>query len=185
MGTITIPNCGTPRRFLRHVLDNANSSSQRYRLPILTLPVLGGQLYVINSPKIIAAIERQPNTVSFWHVEASTIGKIAGLRADAADTVSRGVGDDSESFWLKGLRAIHRAMTPGKGFDEMILKATRTSVESLRQLESDVKGRKVNLWDLITHEITLSHTEAVYGQHNPYKDPSVESAFWWVFSGFE
>lgn len=155
-------------------------NSKRFRFPILKLPILGGQLYVVNSPKLIAAIERQPNTVSFWHVEANAIGLIAGLHRDVADAVSYGVGDDTNSFWLKGLRAIHGAMAPGAGVNDMILEAAQTSTESLRNFESQGTGRRVNLWEWVTHEVTLSHTNAVYGHGNPYKDPQIEAAFWLV-----
>ena len=161
------------------------TSSKRFQFPILKLPILGGQLYIVNSPKLIAAIERQPNAVSFWHVEAGSIGKIAGLRPDALDTVSRGVGDDTNSFWLKGLRAIHHAMAPSAGVNDMILKAAQTSTESLRHCHPQSGGRGVDLWRWVTHEITLAHTNAVYGHRNPYKDPQIESAFWLVLIVFE
>ncbi|KAL9029315.1 MAG: hypothetical protein Q9196_002421 [Gyalolechia fulgens] len=157
--------------------------SKRFQFPILKLPILGGQIYIINSPKLIAAIERQPKVISFWHVEASAIGRVAGLRPDAAETVSRGVGDDPDSFWLQGLRAIHHAMAPGEGINHMILEAAQTSAETLRRFGGQGRGERADLWEWVTHEITLSHTNAVYGQRNPYKDQQVEDAFWFVPRG--
>ena len=161
-----------------------STNSKRFRFPVIKLPILGGQLYIVNSPKLISAIERQPNTISFWHVEANAIGQIAGLRQDTADTISHGVGDDTDSFWLKGLRAIHHAMAPGQGVNDMILKAAQSSAESLRQFDFEGRGRSVDLWKWVTHEITLSHTDAVYGQQNPYRDLQVEDAFWLVYRMF-
>lgn len=137
-------------------------------------------MYIIKSPKLIAAIERQPKVISFWHVEASAIGRVAGLRPDAAEKVSHGVGDNPDSFWLKGLRAIHHAMAPGEAINNMLLEAAQTSAETLSQFDGENRGKRVDLWEWVSHEITLSHTNAVYGQRNPYKDPQVEAAFWSV-----
>lgn len=156
-----------------------NANSQRFPLPILKLPILNGQIYILNSPKLIAAIERQPKVISFWHVEASAIGRIAGLSRETHETVSKDVGDP-HSFWIKGLRAIHHTMTLGEGINSMIIEAARTSAETLNLFDREGGGREVDLWDWVCHEITLSHTNAVYGQRNPYKDPQVEAAFWSV-----
>ncbi|KAL8994943.1 MAG: hypothetical protein Q9188_006928, partial [Gyalolechia gomerana] len=174
----TVPYIGHLIRIFIHKNHYYTKLSKRFQFPILKLPILGGQLYIIKSPKLIAAIERQPKVISFWHVEASAIGRVAGLRPDAAETVSHGVGDNPDSFWLKGLRAIHHAMAPGEGINNMLLEAARTSAETLRQFDGENRGKRVDLWEWVSHEITLSHTNAVYGQRNPYKDPQVEAAFW-------
>ncbi|KAL9593773.1 MAG: hypothetical protein Q9219_007394 [cf. Caloplaca sp. 3 TL-2023] len=173
----TIPYIGHLIGIFIHKNHYYTKLCQRFQLPILSLPILGGQIYILNSTKLIAAIERQPKVISFWHVEASAIGRIAGLRPEAHETVSMNVGDP-DSFWLKGLRAIHHAMAPGDGINTMLLEAARTSAETLRQFDIPGGHKRVNLWDWVSHEITLSHTNAVYGPRNPYKDPQVETAFW-------
>ncbi|KAL8940796.1 MAG: hypothetical protein Q9216_002622 [Gyalolechia sp. 2 TL-2023] len=174
----TVPYIGHLIGIFIHKNHYYTQLSKLFQFPILKLPILGGQLYIIKSPKLIAAIERKPNTISFWHVEASAIGRVAGLRPEATETVSKGVGDNPDSFWLKGLRAIHHAMAPGEGINGMVLEAARTSVETLRRFDTESRGQRINLWDWVSHEITLSHTNAVYGQRNPYKDRQVEAAFW-------
>lgn len=170
---------------IKSVATNTDKqTSKRFQFPILKLPILTGQLYLVTSPKLLAAIERKPNLISFWHVEASAIGRVAGLRPEAHKLVSEGVGDNPESFWLKGLRAIHHAMAPGKGINDMILVAARTSLKTLREFDDahpDAHPRRVDLWEWVSHEVTVAHTDAVYGVGNPYRDSEVEKGFWFVY----
>jgi len=47
--------------------------------------------------------------------------------------------------------------------------------------EMQRKGKMVvDLVAWIQHEITIATTEAVYGPGNLYRDPEVESGFWYV-----
>ena len=69
-------------------------------------------------------------------------------------------------------------MAPGEDVNDMVSMAAQSSAESLRQLDSQVRGRRVDLWKWVTHENTISRTYAVYGKHSPYKDPAIEVALW-------
>ncbi|KAL8775481.1 MAG: hypothetical protein Q9203_003801 [Teloschistes exilis] len=70
-------------------------------------------------------------------------------------------------------------MTPGTGLDglnRVMIQNIAGSLESLRPI--DGQPSRIGLAEWSRHEVTLATTNSVYGEHNPFKDPKVEQAFW-------
>ena len=86
-----------------------------------------------------------------------------------------------QGLLLDGLNATHRAMAPGQGFEDLLLAASKTITADLNALSERVAGRMdIDLWEWVRHEVTHATTEGVYGPMNPYRDPAVESGFWYA-----
>lgn len=75
--------------------------------------------------------------------------------------------------------AIHPTLLPGEGVDAMnrdMLKLVAAAVDGLSKRKGG--AMKVPLFGWVKHQISLATTGAVYGPHNPFGDPAIESAYW-------
>lgn len=161
--------------------------SARYdNLPIYTLPILNGQIYVINEPDLVLAAQRQPKIISFWQVEATATAALGAVSITAGNKLKSNLSPrhdedklQGKGLLLEGLNATHQAMAPGPGFQRMLLAASQTIAEDLNTLsEKGAAQRRVDLWQWVKHEVTHATTESVYGPMNPYRDLAVENGFW-------
>ena len=137
-------------------------------------------MYVVNSPNIVRAVERQPKTISFWYVEAKATSRIGGMSKEANKKLLENLQGvhGKESLLLKGLDETHKVMKPGNGITPMVSIAAQTAAGHMEELETNSSSRRIDLWEWVRHEITVATTEAVYGPTNPYRDTDVEHAFW-------
>ena len=163
------------------MLANPYSSfSARYNLPIYSLGMLNSQVYVVNSPELVLAVQRHPKTVSFWFIEAKFTGILSGMSRGACEKLLEHIEGTpgTQSLLLEGMKATHTAMMPGKELDVMIKTAVLALHSSLEKFKTNSKASRVNLWDWVQYEMTIVTTESVYGPMNPYRDPKVVSSFW-------
>lgn len=73
------------------------------------------RLCVVDSPNPVFSLQRQPNVVSFWFLEAKFTATLGGMSKDAGEKLKANLQSDrlSHSLLHKGLEATHQAMTPG------------------------------------------------------------------------
>lgn len=140
----------------------------------------GSRLYILNSPDLVLSLQRQPNVVSFWFIEAQFTARLGGMSREASEKLQANLrkGENERSLLIRGLKATHQAMMPGEGVNWMIRVAAQTIVKRLDAIKCTNKTQSLNLWHWVRHEITIITTESVYGPLNPYRDPEIESAFW-------
>lgn len=149
--------------------------------------MLGGKVHVIGSPELMHTLHRHPQTVSFWYLEAKFTAQLGAMTKETADTLMANLepnAQQSNIVMMEGLKATHQAMTPLGGMEEMnrvAAKTTKIRLDNLLQAIQSKKAMPVDLWEWVKHEITVATTECVYGVHNPYRDPMVESGFWYAF----
>lgn len=156
--------------------------SKQCGLQIYSLAMPSSRLYVVNSPNLVLSLQRQPNVVSFWFLEAKFTATLGGMSKDASEKLKANLQSDrvSHSLLLKGLKATHQAMTPGKAINQMIHIAGQRTVKALDAINDTLSTGQIDLRQWVRHEITMITTESVYGPLNPYRDPEVERAFWSV-----
>jgi hypothetical protein len=78
-------------------------------------------------------------------------------------------------------KAIHPPLMPGPGLDGMNRAMLGVVAETFSELKEKVEMRgscKVRLYEWVRGAVTRATSNAVYGVGNPYRDPSVEAAFW-------
>jgi hypothetical protein len=142
----------------------------RHKLPICTLPILGGKLYVVTDPALAhsAALNRNLSFDPFL-IEYSR------RLLDVSERAVAGMKD--HEWYLKWLRIIYGAMT---GSDLAALNAA--SVRSLLQSFNAVPKEGVvvdSLWDWVSGVMGLASTDGLYGRRNPFRlDPGLTESYW-------
>lgn len=157
---------------------------EKYGAPIysLTLPE-GSKLYVITSTELIGAVQRQPKALAFPPVGVKFAMSLAGSSKEAnliaTDNINGEKGDYGLSMDFN--KVIYPALSPGKPLEAMyktILPQIEYSLNRLRK--GDRSGVTIGLARWVRHELTVAITDCVYGPGNPFKEKSVEDAFWYA-----
>jgi hypothetical protein len=107
--------------------------------------------------------------------------KVARFSKTAGEIVSTNAnGEEGKYGYVMTFQeSTYPHLAPGPHLDAMnrvMLELVATSLNRLR--ENSIT--KVRFFDWLTHQITLATTDAAYGPSNPYKDPSIEAAFWYL-----
>ena len=156
-------------------------NSRRYGLPIYSLAMPGGKIYVVTDPALLMAIQKMPKIFSFWAMEAKLSNSLAAPSKEAAAIMVENVSrDDGEkSMFIDGMRFTHEAVRLGESLDDMNQNMADALRQSIRQLDDFSSEEKAfDLWVWIKHAMTQASTQAIYGPDNPFRDPKVEQGFW-------
>ncbi|KAF2868440.1 cytochrome P450 [Massariosphaeria phaeospora] len=156
----------------------------KYNLPIYTLRIPGSKLYVVNSPALISAIQRQYRTLAFMPIVAKASINVSRFSKTASEIIIlNSNGDDGYWGYIMTFHdAVAPSLVPGADLDGMnraMLKLVAVSLNRLREQAAT----NVKLFGWVRHQMTLATTSAAYGPSNPYKDPTVEAAFWTFKAG--
>ncbi|KAF7943272.1 hypothetical protein EAE96_011202 [Botrytis aclada] len=178
----TIPYLGHAIGLFWHRSAYYTKICQKWKAPIISIPMFGGKVHIVGSPELINSLQRQAKTASFWYLEARFTAELGGLSRDGTKKLVANLepASDKPSFLIDGLKATQQAISPLGGVDEMIRVAAENIQARLDILANGAGGVKLNtdLWAWVQHEITVATTESVYGPGNPYRDPKVETGFW-------
>lgn len=159
--------------------------SNQHKLPIYTLPVPGLRIYVVNSPELITAVQKE-KTITFEPIETKLAKRLFNPSASGGDTMTANANPakGERGLYLEGLERYHDALLPGKSLDQMNRIAVQNIAASCDKLDvrnysgSGETSVSVKLMRWLRHEIFMASTNAVYGPKNPFKDPNIEAAFW-------
>lgn len=138
----------------------------------------GSKLYVINSTALIPVVQRQYRTIAFTPIESKAARGVMGC-SDTADKIINIDQTKDGAYLMSFAKAIHPAMAPGVHLDAM----NRVSVQRIAELLDNLQytaPRKLNLFEWTRHSILRVTTDAVFGSRNPFRDPSLERA-WYQF----
>lgn len=155
-------------RFYAHLRDKLG-------LPIYTLRLPGIRMYIINSPKLIPAVQKLWRAISFAAVEAHTTATILLCSKAGNDEIGSGLMND-DSYIGQFMSAVHPATKPGEQLDDMTRTAIRTVATWLDKYQA-VGSNEADLFEWVRDPITLATSDAVYGPHNPLRDPEVRKAW--------
>ncbi|KAL8810235.1 MAG: hypothetical protein Q9200_002734 [Gallowayella weberi] len=155
--------------------------STKYNLRIfsLRLPGMpGGRVYVINSPELAMAVQKQPQKLSAWFIEATFAIGMAGLSKGAAAALMDNVHGDTgqRSLFMEGILSTHKGLQPGEDLDTLIIKAALEFVGSMDKL-AYANGQTVRFWDWISMNFMAATAHSMYGQRNPFHDEAIRRSF--------
>ncbi|KAL8769597.1 MAG: hypothetical protein Q9194_005396 [Teloschistes cf. exilis] len=139
------------------------------------------KLYVVNSVEIISSVQRYPKALAFPPIEAKFATTICASSKESNDIIAVNLtGEDGDwGYSHQVYQSMHSALAPGPGLDGMNRVMIQNVAGSLERLRStDDKPTRIGLAEWTRHEITLATTNSVYGNHNPFKHPRIERAFW-------
>lgn len=157
---------------------------QQHGRPIYSLAMPeGSKIYVITSPELIAAVQRQPKVLSFPPVGVKFAMSLAGSSEEANRIATDNINGEDGDYGLSMdfNKAIYPALSPGKPLEAMyriIIPQIAASLDKLR--DESQRGITIELSRWIRHELTLAITDAVYGPGNPFKERAVAEAFWYA-----
>ena len=139
--------------------------------------MLNGKVYVITSPDLVNAVNRNSKRVAFNPFIAMLGKRITGHDEATSQIVQQNLnGENGPGYVIDIHDGIVPALAPGKALHEM----TR---EMLLQVpayfEALAESSEVNLFEWTRHMMTMCSTRAVYGRENPFNaDPKFVDLFW-------
>ncbi|KAF2115747.1 cytochrome P450 [Lophiotrema nucula] len=149
----------------------------KHDLPIYTIRLPGSRLYIVNSPSLIPAVQREFKALAFPPIAANGAKTVCGSSKTANDILDTNVNGE-EGDWgysMTFYKRIHAALAPGPALDAM----NRVMAEKISGSMDRLEGEKtVQLLEFVKHEIAMASTDSVYGRKNPFKDPAIEERFW-------
>lgn len=155
--------------------------SRQSSLPIFTMTMPGQKMYIVTTPDLIQAIQKQPKVLAFPPIEAKFALQVCGSSKDAHKILMSNVNGDEGDWGLSmeayaGMRA---ALSAGPGLDDMNRVMIQNIAASLDSLKPSRGSRtKIQLADWLRQSVTVATTNSVYGPLNPFKDSAVVDAFW-------
>lgn len=156
--------------------------SAKHPHPIYSLSVFGTKIHIVNSSKLVMAVNRNPKSLAFRSLGMKLTTRLLGPSKEATALALENAGGEQGDWGLTIaiVREVHKGMAPGVDLDRMSASAVHTLSAALQCFESATSTR-INLFEWLRHAMTQATTDSVYGPMNPFNDPEVENAFWWVF----
>jgi hypothetical protein len=140
-------------------------------MPICTLPILGGKLYVINSPDLASSVIRS-RTLSFEPYVTDFIRKMTGI-GDAAMKIY-----ENPQFFSQWLKIVYSSLT-----GDHLLRVNSAALKVLTSSLGDIPANGTVVPDLFlwTRDLmTLASTTSLMGRKNPWKsDLRLFNAYWY------
>lgn len=153
--------------------------SAKCKLPIYTLPVLNGKIYVVTSPQLVNAVNRNSKVLSFNPFIAQLGKRITGHDEATSQTVQHNLtGENGTGYVIEVHDGTVTALAPGKNLETMTETMLREAWIYLDKLKDD---HEIDLFTWTQHMVTLCSTRAIYGPENPFnRDPKLLGSFWFV-----
>ncbi|KAF4628996.1 hypothetical protein G7Y89_g9155 [Cudoniella acicularis] len=175
--------------FIGHVLGLASKKTEYYvelskksklRIYGLLMPgMAGNRVYVINSPDLVVAVQRQHTVLSFWSVAAAFTAQLAGLSSYAEKTfVDNSHGEEWKPSLMRAeMENAHASFRSGGEFlAPLQITALEILAPSIGKLEAQI-GETLELKRLVGDGMMASVTRSIFGVKNPFEDPSVGKDF--------
>ena len=139
--------------------------------------MLSRKVYVIISPDLITAVNRNSKSLAFNPFIAQVGKRITGHSEATSRIVQHNLnGEDGPGYVIDVHDGTLAALAPGNDLEDM----TEVMLHEVsRCLESLVDGVEVDLFAWMRDIVTLCSTRAIYGPSNPFNiNPSFVGLFW-------
>ena len=146
--------------------------------------MLNQRMYIVNSPELVVAVQRQTKSLSFQPFVAAMLPKLLLVDKDAMEVVKRNVDGDEGDWGL--IPDTHRetwpAIAPGPQLDLMIQSMLSILLPYLDEFSGAGEADpSTDLYSWVRRAFTLAGTSALYGPGNPFRwESGLEDAFWYV-----
>ncbi|KAH7311472.1 cytochrome P450 [Stachybotrys elegans] len=165
-----VPFVGHLVSMLRYSHRYADMNFEDHALPAHTLSVLGGKLYIVNSPKLAEAVLRN-RSLSFEPF-------VRDFMKGATNIDSRNMKIfESEEFSSQWIKILYASMT-GSELLKLNVQAIRHFGKYMAKLPTDRGFEVENFYIWVRNTISNASTTSLYGSHNPLSDPRLVEAYW-------
>jgi hypothetical protein len=144
--------------------------------PAITLNLLGSKAYVVNTPALVNAVQRNHKLISMDPFLTQASSSLAGMHGDDLLRVTetrKGGGGANQ----KVIQAIHNVLLAPATMNAMVERMVVNLQSRIDEL-ADSADAVTELTSWCRSAISTASTDAVYGDQNPYRDPKLEQAFW-------
>ena len=139
--------------------------------------MLSGKVYVVTSPELVNAVNRNSKKIAFNPFVAMLGKRITGHDEDTSRIVQHNLnGEHGPGYVIDVHDRIVAALAPGKDLQETT-KAMLSQVSAyFDALDPDAE---LNLFEWTRHTVTMCSTRALYGSDNPFdRDTKFVNSFW-------
>ena len=142
--------------------------------------MLNGKIYVVSSPSLINAVNRNSKVLAFNPFIAALGMRITGHDEATSKIVQHNLNGENGTGYVIDLHDNMVAALAPKCDD--LVNMTGGMLDEASLYINAVQGRTVDLFGWIREMVTMASTSAVYGPHNPFKtDPKLMiRRFWFV-----
>lgn len=151
--------------------------SARCKLPIYTLNMLNGKVYIVTAPDLINAVNRNSKKIAFNPFVAMLGKRITGHDEDTSRIVQHNLnGENGPGYVIDVHDRIVLSLAPGEDLQQ----TTKAMLSPLSvHLDAVVPDAELNLFEWTRYTVTMCSTRALYGSNNPFdKDSKFVDSFW-------
>ncbi|KAL8873896.1 MAG: hypothetical protein Q9174_000699 [Haloplaca sp. 1 TL-2023] len=141
----------------------------KHPLPIFTLPTLDRRIYVVNSPDLISAVQKDAKSLSFGPFVSWMSPKIFDVGEDAMTIINENIDGAKGPHGLlpEVTRGMTTALAPGTSLDSMTQTMLGKLSEYIEPLGASDRGTDIHLYKWVRKAFTVASTEAVGGKWRP------------------
>ena len=141
---------------------------------------MGGKVYVANQPELVQAVYRNNKMLSFANLAAEVVGRLSMASKETMrillDNVTGERGD--VGYTMEGYKGMHAGLAPGPGLNQINQSIIPDVADAVTRLNPGSGAVRIRLYQWVRHTITMATSNAVYGTHNPVREPEIFHAFW-------
>ena len=141
--------------------------------------MLNGKVYVVTSPDLVNAINRNSKILAFNPFIAQLGKRITGHDEATSRIVQHNLnGENGPGYVTEIHDATVSTLAPGMALEQMTKTMLLEASSCLQALDND---NVIDLFAWVKHMMTLCSTRAIYGPENPFnRDERLIKAFWYV-----
>ena len=147
------------------------------KLPIYTLNMLNGKVYIVTSPDLVNAVNRNSKKIAFNPFVATLGKRITGHDEETSQIVQHNLnGEHGPGYVIDVHDRIVASLAPGKDLQQ----TTKAMLSHLSIFFEEITtDAEINLFAWTRNTVTTVSTRALYGSQNPFdKNPRFVDSFW-------
>lgn len=139
--------------------------------------MLQGKVYVVTSPDLLTALNRNPKAIAFNPFIAQLGKRITGHDESTGKIVRHNLnGEQGSRYVIEVHDGIVAALAPGRTLENMVKPLLE---EASTYFDALIKDNEVDLFAWMRQLVTMCSTRAMYGPENPFnKNPRYSDSFW-------
>ncbi|KAI1367784.1 cytochrome P450 [Xylaria arbuscula] len=161
------PTVATTVPFLSAYDDNL--IRDKYAEPIFTLRLPFTRLYIVTSTALIPAVQSQFRVLSFNPIQIKAVANFGSPSKEAMDLFEKDI-DNDKGFVPGFLKAVYPTLT-GRMLDSLNKNAVDVMLAEFDKIAAKGPRTPVQMYEWVDEQITYATTDAIYGPHNPLRDP--------------
>lgn len=152
-----------------------------HKYPIFTVDFLVAKVYVVTSSKIVQAIQRNSNAVSWDPVLGESAHRLAGINGEGWTKLKepqKSGGHGKRSLNQDIVHAMQPALL-GSSLDGMMVTMAANLSAHIDKFAAGIpeSGKVLDLWEWCREAVFTASLESTWGPNHPLHDPEVEQGF--------